>query len=95
VRWLLAFFVVCAGCVMTVPEDHSISADLAAETARCVVEMRAAVRPEPPAPPKPQPGEKCQDCDGTGRLPTDGRVVITCSSCRGTGKKLQSVLVNE
>ena len=89
-RWLLAFFVVCAGCVMTVPEDHSISADLAAETARCVVEMRAAVRPEPP---KPSDG-KCTNCDGRGYV-GDGVVRVKCQPCDGTGKEPKSVLVRE
>ena len=89
-RWLLAFFVVCAGCVMTVPEDHSISADLAAETARCVVEMRAAVRPEPPAP----SDGKCTNCDGRGYV-GDGVVRVKCQPCDGTGKEPKSVLVTE
>ena len=89
-RWLFAFVMVFAGCVLTVPQDHSISADLAAETARCVVEMRAAVRPDPPKP----SDSKCTNCDGRGYV-GDGVVRVKCQPCDGTGKEPKSVLVNE
>jgi hypothetical protein len=85
-RYLLAFLVVAAGCVATLPSDNSVSADLAAETARMVVQMRHEPAPTP-APPKPVvPAGKCPKCLGTGKLSTDGRIVIPCSACNGTGK---------
>jgi len=84
-RYLLAFLVVAAGCVASIPSDNSVSADLAAETARMVVQMRHEPAPTP-APPKPTPDGKCAQCLGTGRMSTDGRIVITCPACGGTGK---------
>jgi hypothetical protein len=84
-RWLLPFAVVIVGCVATIPSDPTISADLACETARAIVQLRAA----PDATPeddKPKPGDKCQPCNGTGKLPTDGRVVVQCGACGGTGR---------
>jgi hypothetical protein len=85
-RYLLAFLVVAAGCVATLPSDNSVSADLAAETARMIVQMRHEPAPTP-APPKPVvPAGKCPKCLGTGKLSTDGRIVIPCSACNGTGK---------
>jgi hypothetical protein len=84
-RYVLAFLVVFAGCVATLPSDHGVSADLAAETARMVVQMRHEPAPTP-APPKPTPDGKCAQCLGTGKLSTDGRIVIPCPVCKGTGK---------
>jgi hypothetical protein len=80
-RFLLAFLVVMVGCVATLPSDHSITADLAAETARMVVQMRQEI---PPTPAPPSDG-KCTNCvDG---FIGDGRVKIVCPVCKGTGKK--------
>ncbi len=85
-RYLISFLVVAAGCVATLPSDNSVSADLAAETARMIVQMRHEPAPTP-APPKPVvPAGKCPKCLGTGKLSTDGRIVIPCSACNGTGK---------
>ena len=54
-RWVIAFAVVFVGCVATLPAgDPSVTADLAAETARLVVQLRHM----PPSP-APQPaGDK-------------------------------------
>jgi hypothetical protein len=82
-RWLLCVPLVFVGCVLSVPNDPTITADLAVETARAVLELRRQVAPTPPA---PKPGDKCGPCNGTGKLPTDGRVVIRCEACQGTGK---------
>ncbi len=80
-RFLVAFSVVLVGCVMTLPADDSaLTADIAAETARAVVQMRA--KPEPA--PKPDSG-KCSTC-GTANPPGggwlgDGTVRVPCPEC--------------
>ncbi len=84
-RFVIVLMVALAGCVATLPNDPTISADLACELARGIVQLRAA----PDATPgddKPKPGDKCQPCNGTGKLPTDGRVVVQCGACGGTGR---------
>ena len=88
-RFLVTFLVVMAGCVATLPGDNGLTADLAAETARMVVQMRAEIAPTP-APPS---DGKCKVCRGTGTIPTDGRIVITCNACGGTGREPKSVCV--
>lgn len=84
-RSLVVFAVVLVGCVASLPrDDASITADLAAETAREVLRLRSEVAPTPVP---PAPGGKCETCSGTGKLPTDGRVIVTCNACGGTGKR--------
>lgn len=85
-RFVVAFLVMLVGCVATLPADHGVTADLAAETARMVVQLRNEI---PPSPPKPNDG-KCQNCDGRGYV-GDGRVRVTCQPCGGTGKEPKSV----
>ena len=86
-RWIAAFFVVFVGCVYSLPADTGITADLAAETARMVVQMRQQI------PPSPAPAsDVCSNCNGTGKV-GDGRISSTCIACRGTGKALKSVCV--
>ena len=80
-RFLLAFMVVMVGCVATLPGDHGITADLAAETARMVVQMRQEI---PPTPAPPSDG-RCTNCEGRGYV-GDGRVKVKCQPCDGTGK---------
>ena len=80
-RILLACVVLMAGCVTMLPDDPTISADLAAETARAVMALR---REQPPAP-APKPGDKCSNCDGRGYV-GDGTVKVKCQPCEGTGK---------
>jgi hypothetical protein len=80
-RFLLAFMVVMVGCVVTLPGDSSVTADLAAETARMVVQMRQEI---PPTPAPPSDG-KCKNCEGRGYV-GDGRVKVKCQPCDGTGK---------
>jgi hypothetical protein len=87
-RWLVVFTVAAVGCVASLPDDPTVSADLAVETAVAVVQQRG--RPMPPSPPPapgPKPGDVCQTCSGTGKLPTDGRVVVQCGDCGGTGRR--------
>ena len=78
-RFLLAFSVVLVGCVATLPGDNGVTADLACETARMVVQLRNEIAPSPA-------GDKCDNCDGTGKI-GDGRIVMPCPICKGTGKK--------
>lgn len=83
-RWLIVFTAMLAGCVVTLPAgDSSLTADLACETARAVVQLRQEIAPTPAS-------DKCDNCDGTGRL-GDGRIVTKCPVCDGTGKKPKSV----
>jgi len=85
VRFLIAFLVVIAGCVATLPGDNGITADIACETARMVTQLRQEIAPSPAS-------DKCENCDGTGKI-GDGRIVMTCPVCRGTGKNDKSVCV--
>ena len=83
-RFAILLTVAFAGCVLTLPDDPTISADLAVEMARAKVQLQAAPGPAPDN--KPKPGDKCEPCNGTGKLPTDGRVVVPCGACGGTGR---------
>lgn len=80
---VMLFFAGCLGPGL--PDDPTITADLATETARLVLELRSL---PPPAPP---PHANCQNCNGTGKI-GDGRIVMTCPVCGGTGKAVKSVL---
>jgi hypothetical protein len=78
VRFLLAFAVVLVGCVATLPGDNGVTADLACETARMVVQLRNEIAPSPAS-------DKCDNCvDG---FIGDGKIKIVCPICKGTGKK--------
>lgn len=81
-RFLIVSLVVLAGCVATLPNDATISADLACELARGVVQLRSA--PDVPDD-KPNPGDKCPNCEGRGYV-GDGTVKVKCQPCDGTGK---------
>lgn len=78
-RFLLCLLIAVIGCVATLPDDHGVSADLACETARMVVQLRQEIAPTPAS-------DKCENCDGTGKI-GDGRIVLPCPVCKGTGKK--------
>jgi RecJ-like exonuclease len=80
-RWLICFTVVFIGCVSTLPSDNTVSADIAAETARLVVQLRNEIKPTP----TPDSGD-CENCNGTGKV-GDGTIMNTCQVCGGTGKK--------
>jgi hypothetical protein len=78
VRFLLAFAVVLVGCVATLPGDNGVTADLACETARMVVQLRNEIAPSPAS-------DRCDNCvDG---FIGDGKIKIVCPICKGTGKK--------
>ena len=82
-RFLVVFLIGMAGCVATLPDDPTISADLACEVARAVVQLRAA--PDATPDDKPKPGDKCPNCDGRGYV-GDGTVKVNCQPCDGTGR---------
>ena len=66
--------------------DHpELSAEIATQTARAIVQIQNT-----PAP-KPVSGQ-CRNCNGTGKV-GDGKIVMTCQACNGTGKEPVSVLV--
>ncbi len=67
--------------------DHpELSAQIAVEVARAIVQLQNA-----PAP-KPVSGQ-CKTCLGTGVLGDGAKIKITCQACNGTGKEPVSVLV--
>lgn len=81
-RFLVAVLLALAGCVASIPDDPTISADIAAEAARAVMLLRIDdAKPEP----GPKPGSKCPNCDGRGYV-GDGTVRVSCQPCGGTGK---------
>ena len=80
-RFLILSLIALAGCIATLPNDATISADLACELARGVVQLRSAPQPEP----GPRPGDKCPACGGRGYV-GDGTVKTKCLPCDGTGK---------
>ena len=78
-RYLLPLIVLLSGCVATLPDDPTLTADLACETARMVTLLRQEAPPPAPA------NDKCDNCvDG---FIGDGKIKITCPICKGTGKK--------
>lgn len=83
-RTLLICCVVLSGCISR-PDDAAITADLACETARLVLVMRQQPAPSPKT-------DDCHRCDGRGVLGDASAIRITCPDCKGTGKKLKSVL---
>ena len=70
---------------LTVIDHPELSAEIATQLARAIVQIENA-----PAP-KPVTGE-CRNCNGTGKV-GDGKIVMTCQACNGTGKEPVSVLV--
>lgn len=82
-RFLIVLLVALAGCVATLPSDPAITADLACELARGVVQLRAT--PDATPDDKPKPGDKCPNCEGRGYV-GDGRVQVKCHPCDGTGR---------
>ena len=83
--WYALLLAFVAGCVNAVAVGRAdIVADLACETARMAVGLSQEMAPAPA-------GDQCDNCDGTGKI-GDGRIVMTCPVCKGTGKKAKSVL---
>ena len=69
----------------TVIDHPSVSADIAVQTARAIVQLQNTPAPKPV-------GGQCRNCNGTGKV-GDGKIVMTCQACNGTGKEPVSVLV--
>ena len=74
------FLLFARGCGAPAPDHPDIVADLACETARMSVKLSQDMAPAPAS-------DKCDNCDGTGKI-GDGRIVMTCPVCKGTGKKV-------
>lgn len=90
-RFLICILVVMIGCVSTLPERYDITADIAVEAARAAVLAKG----DPAPPPAPAPaGDKCESCNGTGKVGDNARIVVDCPACGGTGRKPKSVCVN-
>lgn len=84
-RFVIVFSLATVGCVASLPADPGISADLATEAARMVLVLRQGL------PPAPAPAGECENCNGTGKI-GDGRIVLKCPVCDGSGKAAESVL---
>ena len=69
----------------TVIDHPSVSAEIATQTARAIVQLQNTPAPKPV-------GGQCRNCNGTGKV-GDGKIVMTCQACNGTGKEPVSVLV--
>lgn len=83
-RWLLPIAFV-AGCTTPPPafplrEECRLGAWLALHVAREAPPLKV------PSPDKPDQGDTCEECGGTGKL-GDGTVFVKCGACNGTGKK--------
>ena len=74
------FLLFARGCGAPAPDHPDIVADIACETARMSVKLSQEMAPAPAS-------DKCDNCDGTGKI-GDGRIVMTCPVCKGTGKKV-------
>lgn len=78
-RWLLVLILALAGCVASLPADPGLDADLAAEGARLLIQLRKEQAPKPN-------GDACENCNGLGKV-GDGRVFVPCPACDGTGRR--------
>jgi len=80
-RWLAILLLAASGRVAPYVGDPTITADLACEGARAVLESRKA----PPPDNRPKPGSRCDNCDGRGYV-GDGTIRVKCEPCGGTGR---------
>jgi DnaJ-class molecular chaperone len=74
------FMLTLQSCGAPAPDHPDIVADLACETARMAEKLKQEMAPAPKS-------DTCDNCDGTGKI-GDGRIVMTCPVCKGTGKKV-------
>lgn len=89
---LLPILLLCLGCEkpLEIPPAGSYLPELCAVVG--VIGGVAAPQPQPgpaPAPAPAPPSDKCTNCNGTGKL-GDGRTVIICPVCDGSGKVTQA-----
>ena len=70
----------------TVIDHPSVSADIATQVARAIVQLQNTPAPKPVA-------GQCPTCLGTGVLGDGAKIKMTCQACNGTGKEPVSVLV--
>ena len=67
--------------------DHpELSAEIATQAARAIVQIQNTPAPKPVA-------GQCPTCLGTGVLGDGAKIKMTCQACNGTGKEPVSVLV--
>ena len=85
-RYAAAVAAVMALQSFTVIDHPELSAEIATQAARAIVQMHNT-----PAP-KPVSGQ-CKTCLGTGVIGDGARIKMTCQACNGTGKEPVSVLV--
>ena len=85
-KWLLPLVVAVGGCNIATPpalslrEECRLGAWLALHIAHEAPPLKV------PSPDKPDQGDTCDECGGTGKL-GDGTVFVKCGACNGTGKK--------
>lgn len=77
---LFGLVVAAVGCVPNQPREEVANAGPAVAAMAISVFTKSDVKPNPDA------GDKCENCDGKGEV-GDGRVMIKCRVCNGTGKK--------
>jgi hypothetical protein len=70
---------------LTVIDRPEMSAEIATQAARAIVQLQNTPAPKPV-------GGQCRNCNGSGKV-GDGKIVMTCQACNGTGKEPVSVLV--
>lgn len=86
-RYLICLLCVSGCVVASLPADDGVSADLACETAKMVVQLRQEIAPTPAS-------DKCERCDGTGSIGDRSSINMKCPDCDGTGKNPKSVCAN-
>lgn len=85
----LAFVLVLAATPVTAGEFKSLAAGIIGLSRK--TEVNKPVTPPSPAP-KPVAAD-CDNCNGVGKV-GDGRIMLTCPVCNGTGKKASDVPEN-
>jgi hypothetical protein len=76
----MALGCLAADAAMTLQEKCRLGAWLAISVAREAPPLKV------PSPDKPDQGDTCEECNGSGKL-GDGTIMVTCGACGGTGRK--------
>ena len=71
---------------VTVTDRPEVSAQIAVEVARAIVQLQNTPAPKPVA-------GQCPTCLGTGVLGDGAKIKMTCQACGGSGRERVSVLV--